>query len=154
MAAGKGHGQHCERQRGSSKSQPCAGCGGDTEGARAALSSMGRAVSHGHLWKRTARPEAMEVVRGLWDLCAPRQPYGCFQFPSPERGTPAITRHSTAEHGDSRAPGPAQRNPYISSAADVRWRGEQLYFYSLISALINIPSHGSRGPGQNSWEPW
>lgn len=82
------------------------------------------------------------------------QPYGCFQFPSPERGTPAITRHCTAECGDSRAPGPAQRSPYISSAADVRWRGEQLYFYSLISALINIPSHGSRGLGQNSWEPW
>lgn len=37
------------------------------------------------------------------------------------------------------APDSAQRSPYINSAADMLWRGEQLYFYSLISALINIP---------------
>lgn len=35
----------------------------------------------------------------------------------------------------------------------MRWREEQLYFYSLVSALINIPSHGSQGPGQNRREP-
>lgn len=53
---------------------------GDTVRAGAVLSSMGSAVSRRHPWKRTARPGAMEVVRGLRDLCTPTSPTAASNF--------------------------------------------------------------------------
>lgn len=72
---------------------------------------------------------------------------------APHLQPPCKAAPSAGGSGARAAPGAAQRGPYSGSAAGVRWRGAQLYFYSLVSALINIPSHGSRGPGQNRREP-
>lgn len=57
-----------------------------------------------------------------------------FRLPAPV-GTihqPVLGKVSpSAADGRARvAPDPAQRSPYNNSAADARWRGEQLYFYS------------------------
>lgn len=52
-------------------------------------------------------------------------PAGAIHLPVP--GKAAL---STADGRVRVAPNPAQRSPYINSADNVRWRGEQLYFYS------------------------
>lgn len=67
--------------------------------------------------------------------------------------TPAITEQSAAERGGQRSSRCSRRSTKRPLQQLGSWRGAQLYSYSLVSALINIPSHGSRGPGQNRREP-
>lgn len=100
--------------------------------------------------------ELQAPVTGLTVPCRPhRAPHYLLggTGSAPHLQPPCKAAPSVGGSGARAAPGAAQRGPYSGSAAGVRWRGAQLYFYSLVSALINIPSHGSRGPGQNRREP-